>query len=232
MEPSLTARKITHLLASAWTALALASPAAHAQVAPAGALFDLQLAHPAPLLSYEAFGFSFVATLNATTVTFSFRNDESFFYFDDAVVTRDGLSNLLQNPSFETSLVNPPAGWTRTLQPRSENGGFVGRIDDPLRDYCNVAHSGARLWCDGTVNGYSSLSQTLLTTPGEAYHVSFWLGAAYVPVLPTAPYANVYAYATGGQPITAAVPEPQTYLLMLAGGALLAAGVRRRRRPR
>ena len=234
MKPSFTTRRPAYRFALALTVAALAPPAARAQVAPAGALFDLQMSHPAPLSAYEAFGFSFVATLSATQVTFSFRNDPNFFYFDDAAVMQNGsLVNLLQNPGFESSALcqTAPSGWTRTLQPSALAGGSVGSVDDPAHTYCNVPHGGARLWCDGTVFGYSNLSQTLTTTPGATYHVSFWLGAdAAFPVLPSPPETNVYAYATGGQPVAPAIPEPQTYLLMLAGAAAVWAAVGRRRR--
>ena len=38
-----------------------------------------------------------------------------------------------------------------------------------------LAHSGTQFWCDGSVGGYDGLYQTIATTPGTTYNISFWL---------------------------------------------------------
>lgn len=202
--------------------LAAAGGGAHAQAAAPGALFNLQAIHPGSISAYEQFGFSFIATLGVTAVSFSFRNDPAFFYLDDVTVVANGSSNnLLVNPSFEAGTLNAlaPPGWSVALLPGAGRGGRIGSSADATRNYCNVAHAGSQLWCDGTSNAYDSLSQTIATTPGTNYAVSFWLGADASQV-PQSLSANVYGYAQGVA--VAVVPEPQTWVLLVWGGLALA----------
>lgn len=210
-----------------------ASGPARAQNAPPGALFDLQATHPLTLSDYEKFSFSFVAGVANTTVSFAFREVPAFFAFDDVSVVLDGTTtNLLANPGFETATVGQttPTSWGRFIQPIDVSAiGQVASNASPYGCAPNGAHGGTQFWCDGSVEGYDGLFQTVATTIGATYTVSFWLGDnAGVP--PTVPEIDMLGYAQDGLPVgTIPVPEPETYALMLAGLGALGFAARRRK---
>ena len=224
------------LVAAAALGSFVSSPAL-AQNAPPGALFDLQAVHPGVLSAYEQFSFSFVAGTANTTVSFAFREIPAFFAFDDASVVLNGTStNLLANPGFESATVGQttPTGWGRFIQPITVSA--IGQVSSAASPYgCppNGPHSGTNFWCDGSVEGYDGLFQTIATTVGQTYTVSFWLGDNSGS-RPVAPGIDMLGYADAGLPVgtipvNPPVPEPETYALMLVGLGAMAFVARRRK---
>jgi PEP-CTERM motif len=215
---------------------ALSALPAAAQNAPPGALFDLQPIHPSVLSNYEQFSFSFVAGTANTTVSFAFREVPAYFAFDDASVVLNGTTtNLFVNPGFESATVGQttPTSWGRFIQPIDVTA--IGVVASGTDSGCspNSAHSGSQYWCDGSVEGYDGLFQTVATTVGATYTVSFWLGDN-AGEQPNIPEIDMLGYAEAGLPVGTipvnSIPEPETYALMLAGLAALSVAGRRRRR--
>jgi hypothetical protein len=68
--------------------------------------------------------------------------------------------NLITNPGFETSTLS---GWNP-----NNNSSFQGVTS-------TVTHSGNYAYFDGPYPSYGDLSQSILTTPGTSYDISFWL---------------------------------------------------------
>jgi len=216
---------------------ALSVTSVHAQTPPPGALFDLAVTHPTPLTAWQQFSFSFIAGTANTTVSFAFREIPAFFAFDDVSVSlHTGGANLLADPGFEAAVFGQttPTGWGRFIQPITVSA--IGQVATSSQRYgCNVpAHGGTNFWCDGSVEGYDGLFQTVATTVGQQYDVTFWLqddsgSAIYNPGIDMLGYAAA-GLPVGTIPVVNAVPEPETYALMLAGLATIGAISRRRKR--
>jgi hypothetical protein len=185
---------------------------------PAGAIFDL-VNVTTSLTSYQMFTTSFVAAVPLTTISFAFREQPAFFAFDDASITGPGVSGFV-NPGFESATIgqNIPTGWNRWITP--EDVSFVGLVTGADGGNCspNTPHGGTQQWCDGSVQGYDALYQTIATTVGSTYQISFWLGDNSGGQ--TAPTIDMLVYATDGLPtgtIPLGTPEPASFLLMGLG---------------
>ena len=173
---------VSTLISTAAT-LVITAPETHAQTPPPGAILDIAAATPGVLSGYQNYTTSFVATNSNTTVSWAFREVPAFFAFDDASVTAAGsTTNLLADPGFETATVgtNIPDGWGRFIQPVDVS--YVGLVSsNASSNNCspNGAHGGSNFWCDGSVEGYDGLYQTIPTTVGQTYDVSFWLRGGF-----------------------------------------------------
>lgn len=195
------------------------------QPPPAGAILDLSgLPIPNTLTLYSV---TFTATLSNTDFTFAFRNDPSFLEFSNPtlvdVTTSSG--NLFLDSGFTSNYTSSgnsatPVGWNYA--------NVYGAVDGGV----NV---GGGIWSDGAVQAYDALDQTVATTPGDVYTISFLAccgsgGNANWSALSTNGNVtgtggngiDILAYAQAGLPAPGGtVPEPSTIVLLLAGLAVL-----------
>ncbi len=135
-------------------------------------IFDLA-GQPLPQV-YTQYTVSFNAAQATTTLSFQFREDPSFFYLDDIVLTHNGAgSNLLTNGDFEGGTFTDPVagspqpnGWTYL---NLFNAPFAGEVsnDNP--------HSGLFNYVDGSIGAYDGITQSISTIVGDSYTLSFWL---------------------------------------------------------
>jgi hypothetical protein len=150
---------------------------AFAQNAPGGYLVDLGASGGPTPSSYTLFTESFVASQTDTTLNFAFRETPAYFSLDDISVTASGSSiNLIVNPLFQGSTMGSdfPNGWGRWIQP--VDTAATGEIASSGSPYgCAGPYTGTLFWCDGSVQGYDGIYQTVATTPGDTYHISFYL---------------------------------------------------------
>jgi len=163
-----------------WALLA-ASVGAYAQTPPSGALADLGaiagFGTPTPFPAAAHESFTFTAGNANTTVSFAFREVPAYFAFSNVSVSTGGGGNLITNPNFEGSVVlsNIPNGWGRWIQPIDVSA--IGVVASQTQRYgCGsiVPNTSSGLyWCDGSVQGYDAIFQTVATTLGSLYTISF-----------------------------------------------------------
>lgn len=112
------------------------------------------------------------------------------------IAVQTKADNLVSNPGFETGDFN---GWTLSGAGVPDDSGFFYGVDglDP--------HSGALAAYFGPVGGILNVTQTLATTPGATYTVSFWLDQS---VDTPAPYVNSFAISFGGATLFTATDAP------------------------
>jgi Carboxypeptidase regulatory-like domain len=150
---------------------------------PAGAILDLS-GTPIPTVSgsygtygaYQKYTVSFTATLANTAITFAFREDPARVSFANASVTdlTTPSGNLLVNGDFSQGPVgsNTPIGWTYANVFGVLAGGSVfsgnpnGFIHCLPYNFC---------WNDGAVQGFDAISQTIATTVGHTYQITFFV---------------------------------------------------------
>ncbi len=209
---------------------------------PLNSLIDLT-GQPVPGATPKQYSANFVATGTSTTITFAFRHDPGFFALDNASVVDVATPgvNLLVNGSFEANLSSPD-GWSFFNPYNATFAGFVSTSVDLL-----YAQDGNNFWYDGAVGAYDGIDQTIVTTPGQNYTLSFWLSQENYSGITTFQPLNTivsngtdgtngngvdmmaYALSNGTPTVPAPVPEPETYAMMLAGLGLLGFMGRRRK---
>jgi hypothetical protein len=188
-DPTVSPRKIKTdvLLAQRGVVLAAAAPATAVQKPgpvsdptndppPAGAILDLS-GTPIPgggNGTYQMYSVNFTAPVNQyqTAITFAFREDPAFISFSNASVTDlMGGDNLLTNGDFSGGTYpnsgnnSTPNHWTYANIYGASFGGVVA-------SGCGVGGTGF-CWYDGAVQAYDAISQTINTTPGHVYKISF-----------------------------------------------------------
>jgi hypothetical protein len=149
----------------------LAAAAGNNNAPPAGAILDLAgqaVPHGAPV----TYTVDFTAALADTSLSLAFREDPAFFSVTDVTltdVTHPG-GNLLTNGDFSLGPIgsDTPVGWTFQNTFGAEASGIV---DGPGAN-CGGGIAG-NCWYDGSVQAYDELSQTVGTTVGDVYEVSF-----------------------------------------------------------
>ncbi len=155
------------------------SAGALAQLPPPGALADLGalagFGTPTPFATAGEH-FSFVAGNADTTISFAFREVPAFFAFSDVSVSTGGGPNLIVDGHFQGSVVtsNIPTNWGRWIQPIDVSA--IGTVSSPSSPYgCgDIVPSGESIfWCDGSVQGYDAIFQTVATTVGQTYDINF-----------------------------------------------------------
>ena len=122
--------------------------------------------------TYQSYTVNFTAALNNTAITFAFREDPSFIAFANASVTDLTVpgANLLTNGNFSGGVYSDngnnltPVGWTYANMYGATFGGVVSTTN------CGVVGT---CWYDGAVQAYDAISQTIATTPGHQYQISF-----------------------------------------------------------
>ena len=138
---------------------------------PADAILDLNggvIPHGTP----QTYTVDFTAGLSNTAITFAFREDPAFVsVFNTSVVNLTTSSgNLLTNGAFSGGTYTDngnsatPTGWTYANIYGAEAGGVVTSSCEGYGSYC---------WYDGAVQAYDAISQTIATTVGDRYQVSF-----------------------------------------------------------
>src|SRR5580700_9420973 len=221
--------------------LGVAAQASAQNLAPsAPGVLVLDLAGTPMISSYTQYNASFVATSASSTVTFGFRNDPGFFGFDDASVFNATTSggNLLQNPGFELGAPTVSGGAVTGWATFEHNGlvalGFpaLGFEAASGTDGLSAFH-GNFFWNDGATGGYDGIDQTITTTVGDTYDISFELseidtngvatpGNDYQQTCtngdPPGTACNgidMVVFATGDLPTSA--PEPASIVVFLSG---------------
>ncbi len=146
----------------------LAAAAGNNNAPPAGAILDLA-GQAIPHASPVTYAVDFTATLADTSISLAFREDPAFFAVTDVTLTdlTHPSGNLLLNGDFSLGPdgSDSPVNWTFQ---NTFGATFAGEVEIP----CSFGGSGS-CWFDGSVQAYDELSQTVGTTVGDVYEVSF-----------------------------------------------------------
>lgn len=219
------------LIAAALAAVSVgtANAAGHNNPPPAAAIFDL---NGQPITNVQQlYSVDFSAAVSNTAITFAFRQDPSFSQFSAVSVTdlTTSSGNLLTNGDFSggvyTSAGNSgtPNGWIYANIYGATDGGTIET---------GCGFGGGNCWSDGAVQAYDALSQSIATTIGHNYRISFHFNgggcddaACLYSDLSTNGNVtgtggngiDMLVYAEAGLPIAGGVPEPATWIMFLLG---------------
>ena len=123
--------------------------------------------------TWQQYTYTFTASSDTTQVAFLFRQDPAGWGFDDVSVTAPlSSTNLIANPGFEDGSVPSHSSWPNSWSLIAHNGINVGGGIGPYG-----AHSGTYGYSNGDVGEFSGLAQTVATTSGVTYTLTFWLQA-------------------------------------------------------
>ena len=219
------------LIAAALAAVSggTANAAGHNNPPPAGAIFDL---NGQPITNIQQlYTVDFSAAVSNTAITFAFRQDPSFSSFSAVSVTdlTTSSGNLLTNGDFSggvyTSAGNSgtPNGWIYANIYGATDGGTIET---------GCGFGGGNCWSDGAVQAYDALSQSIATTIGDNYRISFHFNGGgcddaaclYSDLSTNGDVTgtggngiDMLVYAEAGLPIAGGVPEPATWIMFLLG---------------
>jgi hypothetical protein len=209
---------------------------------PAGALLDLN-GDPISHGSFTQYSVNFTATLTSTAITFAIREDPAFIFLENTSVvdTTTSSGNLLLNGDFGLGTVGSlPLDWTFANVNGASFSGVVDASNSGSACGSTPASPVTNCWYDGSVQAYDTISQTIATTIGNQYQISFFVedngSLTTFSDLSTngdttdtgGNGADVVVY--GGAPVNLNAPEPATYGLV--GLGLVGVGVIRARRSR
>ena len=177
---------------------------------------------------WTQYTYTVVATESTSSLTFLFRQDPAYWYLDTVSVTQGAGPNLLTNGDFSSN----PFAINRTSGPWR----FVGQpgLNAAGAWYTEIPGQGDQsgMWRDGAVGGVDGITQTINTTIGATYNVSFYLmGESGTPSIFAAYFGSIPASFGGINLVDAngaAVPEPSALSLLALGLGGLA--VMRRRK--
>jgi hypothetical protein len=188
--------------------------------------------------TYTDYSVSFTAGTTATDISFAFREDPAFLELSNVVVTLAGSgTNLLTNGDFSLGPVgaNAPAGWTYLNIFGAAAAGVVSSGCGP---------TGGNCYFDGAVQAYDAITQSIATTVGDVYTISFELNdngplTTFSQLSTNGDTTDtggngidLLVYAGAGTPVPA-TPIPAALPLVATGlGALGLLGWRRKRSPR
>ena len=166
--------------------------------------------------NWTQYTYTVVATESTSSMTFLFRQDPAYWHLDSVSVKKGAGPNLLTNGDFSSNpfAINRTSGpWRFVGQPGLNAAGawsnYPGQDEQP------------GMWGDGAVGGVDGITQTINTTIGDTYNVSFYLMgeagtpsifAAYFGTIPTS-YGGINLVDASGN----AVPEPSAISLLALG---------------
>jgi len=147
---------------------------------PTGAILDLNgtaIPGHGNGTTFQQYTVNFVANLTSTAITFAFREDPAFVSLEQVSVVDQTVpgANLLVNGDFSGAVYTnsgnsaAPVGWTYANVYGASSGGEV-------KSGCGGPQAGGLCWYDGAVQAYDAISQTIGTTVGHTYAISFFLG--------------------------------------------------------
>lgn len=129
--------------------------------------------------TYQQYTVNFSANITATAITIAFRDDPAYLSVAEVSVVdvNNPNVNLLVNGDFSQGTYSnngndsAPVGWTFVNQYGASDYGIV------TNDACSAPLPPAAIdcWYDGSVQAYDALSQTIATTVGDIYQISFWV---------------------------------------------------------
>jgi PEP-CTERM motif len=195
---------------------------------PTGAILDLgggetgtaaQAVNHSSTLAPESV--SFTAALANTAITFAFREDPAYIFFGNVTLTNTttgSTTNLISDGDFSG---NFSSSWTYANIYGAGAGGEV--------ESCGQFVSG-ECWVDGAIQAYDAISQTVATTAGDTYLLSFEYTddgslSTFSDLSTNGDISNddgnaidILAYAQAGLPPAGGnTPEPESFVLLGTG---------------
>ena len=200
----------------------LAAAAGNNNPPPVGAILDLD-GQTIPHGAAVPYTVDFTASLADTSISLAFREDPAYISASDIVVmdVTAGSGNLLTNGDFSLGPIGSenPTGWTY----QNTYGAYASGVVD---SGCGVG--GSNCWYDGSVQAYDEISQTIATTVGDVYQVSFYATDNSSLTTWSAVSTNGDTTDAGGNgadilvyaqaaPPPLNTPEPSTWAMMILG---------------